>query len=92
MTASARESRLFVRTDRSEKQRIELAARLARQTVSDFVRVAVEDRAEDVIATQFQTRLSADDFSAFHAALDAPDEPNEARRRITDSEPRFIQK
>lgn len=92
MTATIRSTRLSIRADDSEKERIEFAARLCHLSVSDFVRSAAEARAEEVIASQYETRLSLEDFAAFHAALDMPDEPNEARRRIAAAPSPFVQK
>jgi uncharacterized protein (DUF1778 family) len=86
-----RDTRLYVRTDAAEKSRIEHAANLAHLSVSDFVRIAVEDRAEAVIAAEHSTTLSAAAFEAFYAALDAPAEPNDALRLAAEGQRAFAQ-
>jgi uncharacterized protein (DUF1778 family) len=87
-----RGERLYVRADSEEKARIERAAKLARENVSDFVRHAVEDRAEAVIASQHRTVLDAETFEALAAALDRPVLPNAALAKAAHRPRRFIQK
>ena len=71
-TKYARTERLYVRTDSEEKARIEFAAHLAHLNVSDFIRLAVEDRAEAVISDRTRTVLNPEDFDAVAEALDRP--------------------
>lgn len=78
-TASAR---LEVRVRPESKARIEHAAALADVPVSDFVRTAAEERAEEVMAEHDAlTRVPADFFDDLLAALDAPSEPSDALAR-----------
>jgi uncharacterized protein (DUF1778 family) len=92
MATITKNQRLYVRTDADEKARIEHAAKLARLSVSDFIRIAVEDRTESVLAEEFSTALSPEAFESFLAALDTPPEPNAVLRRAARSERRFLQK
>jgi uncharacterized protein (DUF1778 family) len=69
---TTRNQRLYVRADAEEKARIEFAAHLARLNVSDFIRLAVEERAEAVISDRTHTVLSPDDFDAVAEALERP--------------------
>jgi uncharacterized protein (DUF1778 family) len=63
------------------KERIERAAALVHQTVSDFARTAAEDRADDVLREHsLTTAVPADFFDDLLAALDEPARPNEALR------------
>lgn len=91
-TTTTRDSRLFVRADQEEKARIELAASLSRQNVSEFIRTAVEDRAELVLAEQRSTVLDEETFDALTRALDAPSAPSQALRDAARAPRRFLQK
>ena len=72
MSATAR---LEVRIGPEAKARIEHAAELARVPVSDFVRSAAEERADQVLAEhQTQTLVPGEFFDA----LDTEPRPNEA--------------
>jgi uncharacterized protein (DUF1778 family) len=64
------------------KARIELAAELARESVSDFARSAVELRAADVLRTHdLVTVVPAAFFDDLLTALDEPAIPSPALRR-----------
>jgi len=66
-------ARLEVRLEPDSKARLERAAELTHVPVSDFVRSAVEDRAEQVLRDHdAQTTVPADFFDDLLAALDAP--------------------
>jgi len=80
-TRESRTERIHIRADFAFKQRLEYAAELANQSVSEFVRTSVEERAEELIASQHTSVLGPDDFEALLAALDAPPVPNESLRR-----------
>lgn len=80
-TQEHRTERIHIRTDVAFKERLEHAAELVNQTVSEFVRTSVEDRAEEVISSQRMTLLAPEDFDALLAALDAPPISNEPTRR-----------
>jgi len=92
MATATRDARLYVRADSEEKARIEHAAKLARQNVSDFIRDAVEDRAEEVIASQEYTLLDQASFEALAQALDHPITPSAALQEAARRPRRFIQK
>ncbi len=79
MTATAR---LEVRVRPESKARIALAADLLNVPVSDFVRSAAEDRAEQILREhEAQTRIPAAFFDDLLAALDESTHPNAALRR-----------
>ena len=72
-------ARLEVRLQPDSKTRLERAAELARVPVSDFVRSAAEERAEQVLREHAaQTTVPAGSFDDLLAALDAPAQANDA--------------
>ena len=78
-TASAR---LEVRVRPESKSRVEHAAALLRVPVSEFVRSAVEERAEQVVAEhETYTRVPATFYDDLIAALETPAEPSAALAR-----------
>ncbi len=78
-TASAR---LEVRVRRDSKARLERAADLMQVPLSDFVRSAAEDRADQVLREhETQTKVSAEFFDELLAALDGPAQSNKALAR-----------
>ncbi len=75
-------ARLELRVRPESKARIEHAAALVQVPVSDFVRSAAEERAEQVMADhEAHTRVPAEFFDDLLAALDAPAEPSGALTR-----------
>ncbi len=75
----AQSARLEFRVRPETKERIEDAAKLAGLAVSDFVRTAAEDRADQVLRDHgLVTLVPADFFDSLLAALDAPVGPNAA--------------
>ncbi len=79
MAASAR---LEVRLQPESKARLARAAELVHVPVSDFVRSAAEERAEQVLREHhMQTTVSAAFFEDLLAALDAPAQSNDALAR-----------
>ncbi len=79
MPASAR---LEVRVDPESKARIERAAALMHTPVSEFVRSAVEARADRVMTEHnAQTLVPATFFDELLAALDGPARPAAALKR-----------
>lgn len=75
-------ARLEVRLQPDSKARLERAAELTHVPVSDFVRSAVEERAEQVLRDHDdQTTVPATFFDDLLAALDAPAEANGALTR-----------
>lgn len=78
-------ARLEVRLDPDSKARLERAAELVQVPVSDFVRSAVEERAEKVLREHdAQTTVPAEFFDELFAALDAPARPNDALTRAAE--------
>jgi uncharacterized protein (DUF1778 family) len=81
MTVAAT-ARREVRVRPDSKARLERAADLVRVPVSDVVRSAAEDRAEQVRREhQTQTTVPAECFDDLLAALDATGQPNDALAR-----------
>lgn len=79
MTATAR---LEVRVRPESKARIERAAALVHTPVSDFVRSAAEERAEQVLVDhEAHTPVPAEFFDDLLAALDNTAEPSGALAR-----------
>jgi len=77
-------ARLEVRVRPESKAKIALAADLVNLPVSDFVRSAAEDRAEEILLEhQSQTRVPAAFFDSLLAALDEPARPSPALRRAS---------
>lgn len=75
-------ARLELRVRPDTKSRLERAAAVAQVGVSDFVRSAAEDRAEQVLAEhETRTPVPADFYDELLAALDAPSQPNPALSR-----------
>ena len=75
-------ARLEVRVRPESKSHVEHAAALLRMPVSDFVRSAVEERAEQVLAEhQTYTRVPATFYDDLIAALETPLEPSAALAR-----------
>jgi uncharacterized protein (DUF1778 family) len=77
MTTAAR---LNFRVRPDVERRLRAAAAATDQSMTDFVISAAEARADEVLASH--TLVPADYFDPLLAALDAPDTPNEALRRV----------
>jgi len=74
MSATAR---LEIRVRPDSKTRLERAAALAQVPVSEFVRTAAEDRAEQILREHdTQTTVPAEFFDDLLTSLDAPAQPN----------------
>lgn len=75
-------ARLELRVRPDSKARLERAAALAQVPLSDFVRSAAEDRAEQVLREHdTQTSVPAEFFDDLLSALDSPAQPNQALSR-----------
>lgn len=75
-------ARLEVRLHPDSKARLERAAGLSHVPVSDFVRSAAEDRAEQVLREhETATRVPARFYDDLLAALDAPARSNDTLAR-----------
>ncbi len=72
-------ARLEVRLQADAKARLERAAELEQVPVSDFVRSAAQERAEQVLLMhETQTMVPAAFFEELLAALDSPEQSNDA--------------
>jgi uncharacterized protein (DUF1778 family) len=75
-------ARLEIRVRPESKAKIALAAGLVNLPVSDFVRSAAEDRAEQILREhESQTRVPAAFFDSLLEALDDPVRPSVALQR-----------
>jgi len=75
-------ARLEVRVRPDSKSRLERAAALVQVPLSDFVRSAAEDRAEQVLREHdTQTIVPAEFFDELLTALDSPAQSNQALSR-----------
>lgn len=73
-------ARIELRVSPEDKDTITSAAAMEQTTTTEFVRLAVLDRARHVRARADRTLMPADQFDALVAALDTPDgTPNLAR-------------
>ncbi|HQY30832.1 MAG TPA: DUF1778 domain-containing protein [Thermomicrobiales bacterium] len=72
MTTRVRTDKLDLRISPQDKQTLISAAAAARQPVSEFVLRSALAQAEETLADRHRFGLSADDWDAFQAALDAP--------------------
>ena len=67
-----RTEKLDLRLTLGAKQALRLAAEVSHKTVSDFVMESALAKADEVLADRRIISLSAEDWQAFQAALDAP--------------------
>jgi len=70
-TPSPRTEKLDLRLTPTAKQTIQTAALAARRSVSEFVLESALVRAEETLADRQRFGLDAEQWAAFHAALDA---------------------
>ena len=70
---AVKSDRLEARVSPEQRARLEWAASLAGTSVSAFVVDAAVDRAEELLAAQMSTTVSADYFDELVNALDRPD-------------------
>jgi len=68
----AKTERIELRAEPEREQRIRYAAKLAGQSLTDFMLDAASSRAEEVIASSQTTVVPADFFDALWEALDQP--------------------
>jgi uncharacterized protein (DUF1778 family) len=73
--------RLEFRVEPELRSRIERAAVIVALPVSEFVRAAAAERADEVLSAHEETRVPPEFFDELIAALDAPYSPNEALLR-----------
>ncbi len=86
--SATKRERMHLRLDAESKRKLELAAAVSNQTVSQFVLAHALARADRVIEGHVHVRLSASDWAAFMGALVDPPEPSE---NLIDEFRRFIE-
>ncbi|MBV9850766.1 MAG: DUF1778 domain-containing protein [Armatimonadetes bacterium] len=79
-TTRSHDARLNFRLSREVKERVERAARISGQSVSDFAASALARCADDILERQNVIRLADADRDFFLALLDADAEPSETDR------------
>jgi uncharacterized protein (DUF1778 family) len=79
-----KDSRLHIRCDERTRQLLDKAAGYAHVNLSEFVLSRAVAAAERIVQEQESITLRVEDFHAFLAALDAPDEPNAALLRAAE--------
>jgi uncharacterized protein (DUF1778 family) len=71
----ARDTKLDIRLSRDAKARLNAAAEVRHQSVSQFVLESALGRADETLAERQRFALDAGQWTAFMAALDAPPRP-----------------
>lgn len=71
---ATKDERLEMRVSKSDRALIEDAAKHSRESVSDFTRNAVLDKAQHVLARAEVTLMPAEQFDSLLASLDIADE------------------
>jgi uncharacterized protein (DUF1778 family) len=74
-TTETRNEKLDLRLTPSAKRTLQTAALAARRSVSEFVLESALARAEETLPDRRRFGLSAEQWAAFQAALDAPTPP-----------------
>jgi uncharacterized protein (DUF1778 family) len=86
---SVRAARLEIRLNPKAKEKIEQAAVVSHQTVTDFVVTSLKRASEEALERQQIIRLTNRDRDLFLAALDADVRPNRALRKAADRFKRY---
>jgi uncharacterized protein (DUF1778 family) len=81
-----RSEKLDLRLTPTAKQKLQSAAAVANRSVSDFVLESALACADETLAERQHFGLDAEQWAAFHAALDAPVSPHPRLQRLL-SEP-----
>jgi uncharacterized protein (DUF1778 family) len=81
---STRPARLDVRLNPEAKEKIEQAAVVSHQTITDFVVTSLLRASEEALLRQHTIRLTDRDRDRFLAALDANTHPNQALRKAAE--------
>ena len=71
----ARDTKLDIRLTREAKARLNAAADVRQQSVSQFVLESALGRADEALAERQRFTLDAEQWTAFMTALDAPPRP-----------------
>ncbi len=82
MSASAKDSRIALRTSDETKARLKEAARITDQDLSSFILDAANSRARQVLLEEQVMRLSDRDFELIEQLITDPAEPNDALRKL----------
>jgi uncharacterized protein (DUF1778 family) len=80
MAVRQKDIQFSIRTDSDTKARAARAAEAAQMTLTEFVEVAVRERADAVLARQDQILLSDRDFLLFEELMTRAVEPNDLVR------------
>ncbi len=72
----ARDTKLDIRLSRDAKARLNAAAQVRHQSVSQFVLESALGRADETLAERQRFTLDAEKWTAFMTALDAPLRPS----------------
>jgi uncharacterized protein (DUF1778 family) len=80
-TSNRRAARLDVRLAQRAKEKIEQAALVSHQTLTDFVVTSLLRASDEALKHHHTIRLTSRDRDLFLAALDADDRPNPALRK-----------
>lgn len=75
---AAATQRVEFRVEPEVRSRIERAATIVALPVSEFVRTAAAERADEILSAHEETRVPPEFFDELIAALDAPYAPNDA--------------
>lgn len=89
---AAATQRMEFRVEPELRSRIERAAQIVALPVSEFVRAAAAERADEVLEAHEETRVPPEFFEQMLAALDAPYEPNDASIRAARSARELIRR
>ena len=74
-TTETRNEKLDLRLTPSSKRALQIAGQAARRSVSEFVLESALARAEETLPDRQRFGLSAEQWAALQAALDAPPQP-----------------
>jgi len=80
VTTKRHDARLDFRLSREAREKIEKAARVSGQSLSDFAASTLLRAASEVLESHQQTVLSERDFARFAALLSADEEPTETAK------------
>jgi uncharacterized protein (DUF1778 family) len=82
--AQIRNQKLDLRLTLSAKRTLQIAARAAHRSVSEFVLESALSRAEETLPDRRRFGLNARQWTAFQAALDTPPQPTPRLARLLD--------
>jgi uncharacterized protein (DUF1778 family) len=91
MRTEARTEKLDLRLSQTAKRTLQTAAQAASRSVSEFVLESALARAEETLPDRQRFRLSAEQWKAFQAALDAAPKPAPRMARLL-NEPSVVER